>query len=179
VRGLSRTLSITARTPFDRDPYLARTAANGARSDGEEVGRRILEQSPVIQAYLKTRRQPRPIEVARTGRPFGRRRTRASTMHVEVASDPAASEGAFLWAPEEDGQRGGEGRATIFCAWRRRTLHARGPRSHPDTDDDSFFVSPATPQRRVVLPEIVWSPACSETWTGATCLSPGSAARSR
>lgn len=68
VSGLARPLSVCAQAPFDCDPVTSPAPPRTVLGlDGRDIGRAILEASPVIQTYLKTRRQAAPVAVAAEG----------------------------------------------------------------------------------------------------------------
>ncbi|HNX35053.1 MAG TPA: hypothetical protein PKM57_10520 [Kiritimatiellia bacterium] len=170
VAGIRQPLRITAKAPFDRDPVTSPAPPRTVLGlDGKDLGRQILEQSPVIRAYLKTRRPSARIIVA-PGHPTVWEAEQGSfTVPFEAAThDDAASGGAYLWVPETDGRSGGGsgGRATYtlhVAAAGRHTLSGRV--LTPTPEDDSFFVSIRSEAGEMLFPETVWSPGVFKTWT--------------
>lgn len=176
VSGLARPLSVSAQAPFDRDPVTSPAPPSAALGlDGRDVGRAILEQSPVIQAYLKTRRQAVPVTVAAAGPTVWEAESASATVPYEVSDDAAASGGNYLWVPEADGLGGGgSGRATYtlnVAASGRYTLAGRV--LTPTPDDDSFFISVRDAGGNLLLPEVAWSPGVFKAWTWRDVSMPG------
>jgi len=177
VAGLSRPLLVAAKAPYDGDPVTSPSPPRTTLGlDGKDVGRQLLEQSPVIQAYLKTRRQAVPVAVA-AGRPTVWEAEQGGfTVPYEAAmDDAAASGGAYLWVPEVGGQSGGGGgRATYALTVASAGRYALSGRVlTPSPDDDSFFVSLRSESGETLLPETTWSPGVFRQWTWRDVTSPG------
>jgi len=170
VTGNTQPLSIAAHAPFTGDPVtLPQPPRTVLGLDGQDIGRTILEKSPVIQAYLKIRHQAAiPIAVAANRPTVWEAEQSDFTVPYEAATNDAAASGqAYLWVPEVDGQNsGGIGQATYrltVAAAGRYTLAGRV--LTPTPDDDSFFLSLRTQDGRDVMPETAWSPGVHKTWT--------------
>lgn len=177
VSGLSRPLSITAKPPFNSDPATSPMPPRTILGlNGKDVGRDVLETSPVIQAYLKNRKKAIPVAVA-ADRPSAWEAEQANvTVPYEVSTnDATASGGAFLWVPETDGQNsGGSGQASYtlaVAAAGRYTLSARV--MTPTPDDDSFYLSATAADGTVLLAETAWSPGVFKAWTWRDVSVPG------
>ena len=177
VAGLTQPLSVSAQAPFDGDPVTTPAPPRLVLGqDGEDLGRAVLETSPVIQAYLKTRRQASPIAVA-PGRPTVWEAEQANfTVPYEAATnDASASGGAFLWVPEVDGQNsGGSGRATYTLTVAAAGSYTLAGRVlTPTPDDDSFFLSLRSEGGSALLSETTWSPGVHKSWTWCDLSLPG------
>ena len=170
VTGLTQPLTIAASAPFtDATQTTPAPPARVLGLNGDDIGRRILESSPIIQAYLATRRPTAPIAVA-TARPTVWEAEQGScTVPFEVdTSDPAASGGAYLWVPETGGHHSGGsgGRATYRLDVTTAGRYRLGGRVlTPSPDDDSFFLSVRIEDGRELLPELAWSPGVFTAWT--------------
>ncbi len=177
VAGLTRPLSVTALAPFTGNPVTTPAPPRTVLGlDGQDLGRTVLETSPVIQTYLKTRRQALPVAVS-LGRPTVWEAEQASfTVPYEAATnDVTAAGGAYLWVPEIDGQNsGGSGRATysLNVAFAGNyTLSGRVLTATPD--DDSFFLSIRSEDGKERLPETAWSPGVHTNWAWCDLTLPG------
>lgn len=176
VRAAARPLSISAQAPFNRDP--ATTPAPTATVlglDGVDVGRAALEQSPVTQAYLKSRKQAARIAVSADGPTLWEAEQAGFTVPYEASPDPLAGGGAYLWVSESGGDLGGgSGRAHYaldVAAAGRYMLSARV--LTPTPEDDSFFFSASGEAGAALLPEVVWSPGIFKAWTWRDVNAPG------
>ncbi len=169
VTGLSQPLSISAKAPFASAPVTTPAPPRTVLGlDGKDIGRQVLEASPVIQAYLKTCKQTVPIVVSADRPTVWEAEQGCFTVPYEAATnDASASAGAYLWVPEPDGQNsGGIGRATYTLAVARAGRYTLAGRVlTPTPDDDSFFLSIRTRDGQDVLPEITWSPGVHKSWT--------------
>ena len=177
ITGVNQPLRVTAKAPFDRDPLTSPAPPRTVLGlDGEDVGRAILETSPVIASYLKSRRQAVPVTVS-AGRPTEWEAEQASfTVPYEASTnDASASGGAYLWVPEIDGQGGGGGGHATYAltvtAAGRYTLSGRV--LTPTPDDDSFFLSASAGDGTLILPETTWSPGVVKRWTWRDITLPG------
>mgnify|MGYP003607908203 CR=1 FL=1 len=169
VAGQAQPLSISAKAPFTGDPV---TSPQPPRTvlglDGEDVGRKVLEANPVIQAYLKTRRECVPVTVA-AGQPtvWEAENARFTVPYEVCTNDASASGGAYLCVPEPGGQSGGGGggqaRYTLNVVQPGRYTLAGRVRT-PTPDDDSFFLSARAADGTEILPETMWSPGVFKTW---------------
>jgi len=177
VTGLSQPLSIAAKAPFDSVPISRPAPPRTVLGlDGQDIGRKVLETSPVIQAYLKTCKQSVPVAVA-AGHPTVWEAEQAYfTVPYEAATnDASASGGTYLWVPETDGQNsGGSGRATYTLALATAGSYTLAGRVlTPTPDDDSFFISIRSADGKELLPEIAWSPGVHKSWTWCDVALPG------
>jgi hypothetical protein len=169
VSGLSRPLSVAAQAPYTSAAQtVPAPPATTLGLDGEDAGRRILERSPVVQAYLLTRRPSEPVAVAPDRPTVWEAEQGSCTVPFEAGTDdPAASGGAYLWVPETGGQHtgGGGGRAVyrlaVAAAGRYRLA---GRVLTPTPDDDSFFLSVRTADGGEPLPDTAWSPGVFTAW---------------
>ena len=169
VTGLTQTLSISAKAPFDSDPITTPAPPHTVLGlDGKDIGRTILEASPVIQAYLKTCKQTVPVIVAANHPTVWEAEQGCFTVPYEAATnDASASACIYLWVPEPDGQNGGGiGRATYTLAVAHAGRYTLAGRVlTPTPDDDSFFLSLRSSDGKELLPEIAWSPGVHKNWT--------------
>ena len=169
VSGLTQPLSIAAQAPFTGDPATRPVPPRTVLGlDGQDIGCAALEKSPVIQAYLKTRRQAVPIAVAADKPTVWEAEQAPFTVPYEAATNDASASGhAFLWVPETDGQNSsGGGRATYsleVASAGRYTLAGRV--LTPTPENDSFFLSAQTQDGRSLLPETAWCPGVHKTWS--------------
>jgi hypothetical protein len=177
VAGLAQPLAVSAQAPFDRDPVTSPAPPRTVLGlDGQDLGRAVLEASPAIRAYLKTRRQAAPVAVSADAPTVWEAEQANFTVPYEAATnDASASGGAYLWVPEIDGQNsGGSGRATYtltIAAAGNYTLSGRV--LTPTPDDDSFFLSLAAADGTVIVPETAWSPGVFQSWTWRDLALPG------
>ncbi|MDR2850289.1 MAG: hypothetical protein LBW77_07105 [Verrucomicrobiota bacterium] len=169
VAGLARPLAVAGRAPFtDAAQTTPAPPATTLGLDGENVGRTILEESPVIQAYLQTRRPAAPIDVAPDRPTLWEAERGSATVPFETGADGDASGGAYLWVPEFGGQSGGGGggRATyplrIAAAGRYRLA---GRVLTPTPDDDSFFLAIRASDGAELQPDAMWAPGVFTAWT--------------
>ncbi len=178
VPGVNRPLCVTAKASFDRDPLTSPAPPRTVLGlDGEEVGRTILETSPVIQSYLKSRRQGVPVTVSAGRSTEWEAEQACFTVPYEASTnDATASGGGYLWVPEIDGQSGGGGGGHATYAL---TVTAAGSYTlsgrvlTPTPDDDSFFLSVSAWDGTVILPETTWSPGVFKSWTWRDITLPG------
>lgn len=176
VAGLASPLAIAADAPFRADPATSPLPPRTVLGlDGHDLGREVLEASPVIQAYLKTRRPATPVTVSADAPTFWEAEQAQLTVPYEIWKDADASGGAYLWVPESgDHQGGGSGSATYLlrvASAGRYTLAGRV--LTPTPDDDSFFLSVTAADGTPVLPETVWSPGVFKVWTWRDLSAPG------
>ena len=168
VTGLAQPLSISAKEPFDASPV---TEPGPPRTvlalDGKDLGRALLETSPVIQTYLKSHSRGVPVTVSADQPTLWEAENANFTVPYEaVSNDASAVCGTYLWVPDADGQNGGGGRATYtltVAAAGRYTLAGRV--LTPTPDDDSFFLSLRSENGVELLPETAWSPGVHKSWT--------------
>ena len=170
VAGLSQPLAVEARAPFSAPPVTTPAPPRTVLGlDGHDAGRALLETSPVIQAYLKTRREALPVtvEAGRTTE-WEAEQARVTVPYEVATGDATASGGAYLWVPDE-GQSGGSGQATYALTVAQAGRYALSGRVQtPSPDDDSFFLAVVAPDGPAPLPEKTWSPGVFKTWTWRT-----------
>lgn len=165
VSGLARPLTVAARAPYRDDPEVSPAPPQTVLGlDGQDVGRAALERSPVLRAYLASRRREAVIEVAADAPTEWEAEAAAYTVPYETAPDPLASGGAFLWVPDGDAAGGGSATCTLRLTQPGRFLLS-GRILTPTPEDDSFFLSVTTPDGRAALPETAWSPGVYKTWS--------------
>ena len=177
VTGLTRPLSIAVQAPFSGDPITVPAPPRTVLGlDGKDLGRAVLETSPVIQEYLKTCKQADPVAVA-ADRPtvWEAEQARFTVPYEAATNDATASGGAYLWVPETDGQNsGGSGHAAYTLAVAHAGRYTLAGRVlTPTPDDDSFFLSLRSSDGKELLPEIAWSPGVHKSWTWCDLTLPG------
>jgi hypothetical protein len=169
VGGLSQPLSVKAAAPYtDAAQTTPPPPTLTLGLDGENVGRRLLERSPVIQEYLKTRRPPPPVAVSPERDTLWEAEHGSMTVPFQTGADGAASGGAYLWVPEHDGQHtsSGGGRATYRLVIEKAGRYRLSGRVlTPTPDDDSFFISMHAEGGMTLLPDTLWSPGVFTAWT--------------
>ena len=176
VAGATRRLSITAAAPFTSAAQTRPAPPTATLSlDGEDIGRRILGRSPVIQTYLAMRRPAPPVAVSPEHATVWEAEHACATVPFEIGTDADAAGGAYLWVPEIGGQSsGGGGRATYrLQVGRAGQYHLEGRVLTPTPEDDSFFLSVRAADGSELLPETLWSPGVFTAWAWRAVKSPG------
>jgi len=177
VSGATQRLSITGTAPFTAAAQTRPAPPTGTLSvDGENIGRRILGRSPIIQKYMAMRRPAEPVVIAPEQATVWEAEHACATVPFEIGTDAAASGGAFLWVPEIPGQinSGGGGRAAYRLQIGRAGRYLlEGRVLTPTPEDDSFFLSVRTLDGSELVPETQWSPGVFTAWTWRAFRVPG------
>jgi hypothetical protein len=133
--------------------------------DGEDVGRRILQEIEPIKSYLRLAADA-PVSVAADRGTYFEAEAGLVAPRMVVGDDPAASGGRFVWMPTQEGEaagRGGPGSVTFalkvvqageYFAWGRVLT--------PTSKSDSFFVRVA--REAEVLSDAVWATGIHRQW---------------
>ena len=131
--------------------------------DGKDIGRAILEESPVVREYINRKISAKPITVD-TERPTT---WFASDGSYTVPLQEAESSGKiYLWVPEKKGRRNW---SAGTASWE---LVLSSPGSFyleaevlaPTPEDDSFYVSALGSADNEVISEFAWSTGVDTNW---------------
>ncbi|MDD2599273.1 MAG: hypothetical protein PHO37_08625 [Kiritimatiellae bacterium] len=131
--------------------------------DGDDIGRAILERSPVVQEYVKNKTTPVTIAIKADSATTWSVLKGAYTVPIEKATD---KETAYLWSPEPEGARlSNAGK----ISWQIKVAKAGkyAIEAHilaPTPEDDSFFISVADAAGNPVINEFAWSTGVGPAW---------------
>jgi len=133
---------------------------------GDDIGRKILERSPVIQEYIKNKTTLVAVAIDADKATTWSALKGAFTVPIEKAVDGGKE---YLWSPELEGARHGDnGRITWQLQVARSGEYAiEAEILAPTPEDDSFFVSAVDARGNPVLPEFAWSTGTGDKWRWA------------
>ncbi|MDA3923707.1 MAG: hypothetical protein PF904_03300 [Kiritimatiellae bacterium] len=131
--------------------------------DGEDIGRAILEESSVVQEYIKNKTTMIPVTIAADTTTTWSVLKAAFTTPIERAADGHKE---YLWSPEIDGARhGNSGKTTWQLEIAKAGKYAiEAEILAPTPEDDSFFVSATGTNDTTILPEFAWSTGTGDGW---------------
>jgi hypothetical protein len=121
--------------------------------DGEDMGRRILQDIEPIKSYKARVIETEPIEVSAEKGVYWEAESGQVMPPMIVSEDANASGGEYVWMPGESGGRGGSVLGSV--TWRLNVPKAGnyyvwGRILAPTPDDDSFFVRAFTGSGEIV-----------------------------
>lgn len=111
--------------------------------DGEDIGRRILQNIEPIKSYKAQMIETEPMQVSAEKGIYWEAESGQVMPPMTVSEDANASGGKYVWMPGEPGGRGGSILGSV--TWRLTvpkagTYHVWGRILAPTPEDDSFFV---------------------------------------
>lgn len=167
VSGEDGPLQVQARPPFAVPAHLEPPPVRTLLAvDGEDVGRRLLENIEPIKSYRVLQTEVRPIDVEPGTSVYWEAEAGRVRPGMFVERDAAASNGAFVWKPGKPGQAGGGAQGSV--TWRLNVARAGryflwGRVLAPTPSDDSFFVRLMAGNKDLVEPTM-WATGVHKRW---------------
>ena len=140
--GADGPLMVSAAAPFDKAAEVEPRPQHAVlQLDGEDIGRRILQEIEPVKSYLRLAADA-PMPIAADRGTYFEAEAGLVAPRMVVADDPAASGGRFVWMPALEGAqagRGGPGSVTFALKVAQSAEYfAWGRVLTPSSKSDSF-----------------------------------------
>ncbi len=131
--------------------------------DGDDIGRRVLEQSPSVRAYVDARRTAVPVAVPPAQSVTWPALNGSWSVPLERGEDDGRP---YLWVAEEAGAKAWNAGVITWEIDLQQSgdYHIEAEILAPTPEDDSFFVSARSVDGDAIIPEFAWSTGVDKNW---------------